>query len=428
MKWGRRSFVTVIVAAVCLVSGAAAALADRGERQDPQPPAAQPSGEGYRANFEQVWRTVRDRFHDPNLNGVNWAKIAETFRAKLPDIKTKAEFEAFINRMLAELHASHTGYSTDDDVEFYMLPSVMRQDMTGHRTEHIGVMGAQEGDEFVVAAVLDGGPAEVAGLQSGDRIVSADGTPFRTAGSFRGKDGRPVAVAFRRGRDVAVHTVMVIPVRQNILQAYLDATEKSARIISVSGKRIGYIHLWTMANDAFRTTLERVLERRLHDTDGLILDLRDGYGGSPWNYADVFFRPDVSWEQQSRSGGGATRYTGYGKPMVVLINQGTRSAKEFLSYELKTKHRATLVGTRTAGAFLGAGAFEIGRDGLLELPILGLKVDGQLLEGNGVAPDVNVPARNSYTDRDAQVLAGEQALAEMTKVRAQAPAGRHAAL
>ncbi len=364
----------------------------------------------YRADFDTVLQLVRDQFYDPNLNGVDWNKVGETYRAKLADTKSKSEFQLLINRMLAELHASHAAYATDDDIEFYMLPAVLRQDMNGHRTEHIGIMGSQDRGEFVVAGVLEGGPAEKAGIQSGDRLISAEGQPFRSAGSFRGRESQPVIVQFRRGTDAGIRSTTVVPIKQNILRAFLDATEKSAKVLSVGGRRIGYIHLWTMANEAFRQALDTLVQRKLHDTDGLILDLRDGYGGSPWTYADVFFRPDVAWEQQSRGGAAITRYSGYGKPMVAVINQGTRSAKEFLSYELKTTRRATLVGTRTAGAFLGAGGFEVGSDGLLELPVVGLKVDGRLLEANGVTPNITVTPKFTYTDRDAQLLAGQQTL------------------
>ena len=296
-----------------------------------------------------------------------------------------------------------------------MLPAVLRGDLQGHQVEHIGIMGRQAGPEFIVAGVMDGGPAEKAGIQSGDRLLLADGLPFSSAGSFRGKEGRPVKVEFKREGDPNTRSVDVTPVKQNILRAFLNATEKSARILNLGNRRIGYVHLWTMANEAFRQTLEQLAEGKLHNTDGLILDLRDGYGGSPWNYADVFFRPDVSWEQQTRGNAPYTRYSGYGKPMVVLINKGTRSAKEFFSYEFKSTHRAKLIGTRTAGAFLGAGAFDVGKEGLLELPVLGLKVDGKLLEDNGVTPDIVVNPSGAYSEKDAQLLAGEQALLETLK-------------
>jgi carboxyl-terminal processing protease len=410
----RLSLVKLIALAMCLQPGLPGTAAVQ-PRQEPATISRTTGAEAFRADFETVWRLVRDKFHDPKLNGADWKRVGDTYRAKLSDTMSKFEFEALINRMLSELHASHAAYVTDDDVEFYMLPSVLHQDMNGHRTEHIGIMGSQDGAEFVVAGVLEGGAADKAGIQSGDRLVLADGLPFRSVGSFRGKEGKPVTLQYRRGADANLRSVTVVPIKQNILRAFLDATDKSAKIVSSGGRRLGYVHLWTMANDAFRTALERLVERKLHDTDGLILDLRDGYGGSPWNYADVFFRPDVVWEQQSREFGAVTRYSGYGKPMVVLVNQGTRSAKEFLSYEFKTTHRAKLVGTRTAGAFLGAGGFDVGTDGLLELPILGLKIDGKPLEDNGVTPDVTVVPRFNYTDKDTQLQAAEQALVDTLK-------------
>jgi len=381
--------------------------------------------QSYRADFDQILQLVRDRFHDSKLNGVDWNAIGAAYRAKLAEVKSKSEFQVLINRMIGELHASHAGYFTDDDVDYYMMPAVMRQDMTGHRTEHIGVMGSQEGGEFLVAGVLEGGPADKAGILSGDRLVMADGAPFRSAGSFRGKESRPVEVQYKRANEQSLRSVAITPVRQNILRAFLDATESSARVLIVGGKRIGYIHLWTMANDSFRQALENLVVRRLHDTDGLILDLRDGFGGMPWNYADVFFRPDVTWEQKSRGSGLITRNSGYNKPVVALINHGTRSAKEFFSYELKITRRATLVGTKTAGAFLGAGTFDVGSDGLLELPVLGLKLDGKLLEGNGITPDIVVAPKLTYTDGDTQLLAGQRALLDaITSGGRPAPPGR----
>src|SRR5690349_7451881 len=69
--------------------------------------------EKYRTNFETIQRVVRDRFHDPKLNGVDWERIMEQYRSRLGGVNTKSEFEALVNRMLGELHASHTAYVTD---------------------------------------------------------------------------------------------------------------------------------------------------------------------------------------------------------------------------------------------------------------------------------------------------------------------------
>ena len=373
------------------------------------------------AQFDKVCTTIQARFYDKKLNGVDWTHICEIYRGKLGGVKSKAEFKALVNQMLEELHSSHTSYVDDMDVEYAMLGAVMDQDLQSHRIAHIGLMGHPLGTEYVVTAVYDGGPAQKAGLVTGDRIVSADGKPFETAGSFRGKEGQSVSLQFYREGSAALQTLVVTPVKQNVIKAFLDATAQSARVLNVGNRKIAYIHLWTMGNDAFKTTLEQLVTGKLHDTDGLILDLRDGYGGNPFGYTDVFYRPDIAWEQQYHGAVPNTRFTGYDKPMVALINGGSRSAKEFFTYQLKKTKRATIVGTTTAGAFLGAGKVDIGPDGMLELAIVGLRVDGRRLEGVGVSPDVTVPIAHAYTDRDTQLLRGEQILVDQIQRKGTVP-------
>jgi len=353
--------------------------------------------------FDKISEEVKRGFYDRKLHGVNWEKVTASYRQRLPGVKDKAEFARLVNALLGELHASHMGYFTDDEAEYYMFQSVLSQNIRGNEVDHIGVSGAIEGKEYVVRAVLDGGPAERAGIMPHDRLQLADGKPFSTVGSFREKTGKLVNVQLQRPGEDKPRTVTVIPTHGNVLKAYLTATERSARVIEVGDRRIGYVHLWTMANEAFKELLNQLVTTKLHETDGLILDLRDGYGGSPFGYIDVFTRPDVSWESFQQDEVVHMTHTGYAKPMVVITNDGTRSAKEFFTYEFKNSHRATIVGTRTAGAFIGAIGRKIAPDGLLELAGLGLRVNGKPLENNGVEPDILVEPKDSYTERDTQM-------------------------
>jgi carboxyl-terminal processing protease len=391
---------------------------ERANRKKPAFPAGsrrQDRGGDFTAEFEKVWQTVRDRFYDKNLHGVDWKRVGEAYRPRVLLAETRAEFADLMNQMLAELKASHTAYLTRDDLEFYMLPAVIGGDMRGHQVEHIGIMGRREGKAFLVAGALEGGPAEKAGIASGDRLLTADGQPFTSAGSFRGKEGKSVTIELMRPGENRIRAVTVVPVVQNLLQAFLDATRKSARVLNVDGRKIGYVHLWTMGNEAFRAALDQVVLGRLHETEGLILDLRDGYGGTPWGYGDVFFRPGVTWEQQFRGSSAMARPTGYNKPMVVLINGGTRSAKEFVTYQFKASKRAMIVGTRTAGAFLGAGSFPMSRESLLELAVVGLRVDKKRLEGDGVSPDITIEPEGTYTENDRQIAQASQILAALLR-------------
>jgi carboxyl-terminal processing protease len=374
----------------------------------------------YSADFETVWKDIKDYFWDSKLGGVDWKKIGDSYRPQLTTVKNSREFTALMNKMVGELKASHTSYYDADDFEFYMIPAVMQRDMNGHQCEHGGLMGKYlEDGSYELTGIMDGGPAQKAGLHAGDVIVSADGNPFTTAGSFRGKEDKSVHLMVKRdgvGQPVAVD---IMPAKQNLLKAFLAATRSSAKVTTVQGKKIAYIHLWTMANDQFKQLLDSEVTGELHNSDGMILDLRDGFGGNPFGYSDVFTRPDVDWSAQFHNGFKNSFATGYHQPIVLLINGGTRSAKEFLSYQLQKVHRAKLVGTTTAGAFLGAGSFNVADRGVLEMAIQGLRVDGKLLEAKGVSPDINVAARHSYQTDDAQYQA---ALIELLKEIRAAPA------
>jgi carboxyl-terminal processing protease len=81
----------------------------------------------------------------------------------------------------------------------------------------------------------------------------------------------------------------------------------------------------------------------------------------------------------------------YPGPMVVLVDEGTRSGKEALAFQFKKSGRARLVGTTTAGAFRGAQFYADREEGyILAVALTAVKLDGVDLEGVGVSPDVRV--------------------------------------
>jgi carboxyl-terminal processing protease len=136
-----------------------------------------------------------------------------------------------------------------------------------------------------------------------------------------------------------------------------------------------------------------LLSDKLRDSKGLIFDMRDGYGGAFFDDLDYFFRPPKAYPTMTvydRSGKRHSRYLFYDKPVVALINGGSRSGKELLSFALKQSGRAKLVGETTAGMVLGGRLFDINDRCALYLAVQGVEIDGQVLEGKGVRPDVEV--------------------------------------
>src|SRR5579871_1414362 len=109
----RRDFLTFTVAAAAL--GAWPARAETG---------SVPSGAVELAAFDQVWETVRDRFYDPRLHGLDWPAVRARYRPQAASAGSREDAAAVINAMLAELRASHTHYYTVDDPAFYQLADI----------------------------------------------------------------------------------------------------------------------------------------------------------------------------------------------------------------------------------------------------------------------------------------------------------------
>jgi len=354
------------------------------------------------STFESVWQTVRDRFYDPRHNGLNWLAIRERY---LPDAERATSQDSVarvINTMLSELHASHTRFYTPDEPEYYQLADIFVGALRRRGLERafpdgrisypgIGIISGSEASvRNTITAVIDGTPAQRAGLRPGDEVVAADGAAFEPIGSFRGKVAKTIVLEVHRGGSDL--QISVVPVDLEPTKMFLRGLESSARIIESGGRRIGYVHVWCYAGYTYQRALEVLLSQgALKDADALIWDLRDGWGGAQPEYLDLFNARAPTMQVTDRGGNSEFVNVKWRKPVAMLINAGTRSGKEVLAYGFKKYRLGELIGTRTEGAVLAATAFLVGR-GLLLLAVEDVRVDGERLEGVGVTPTIEVQA------------------------------------
>jgi carboxyl-terminal processing protease len=366
------------------------------------------------STFESVWQTVGDRFYDPRHNGLDWRAVRERY---LPDVERATSQDCVarvITAMLSELRASHTRFYTPDEPEYYQLADIfvgalrrrgVQRAFPDGRISYPGIgiiSGSEASARRAIVAVIDGTPAQQAGLRSGDEIIAADGTTFEPIGSFRGKVGKTVALDVHRGGSELQISVVPIDLEPN--KMFLHGLESSARIIESGGRHIGYVHVWCYAGYTYQRALEVLLSQGvLKDADALIWDLRDGWGGAQPEYLDLFNARAPTMRVTDRSGNSEFVNVKWRKPVAMLINGGTRSGKEVLAYGFKKYRLGELIGTRTEGAVLAATAFLIG-SGLLLLAVEDVRVDGERLEGVGVTPTIEVqPDAASAGSDDAQL-------------------------
>jgi carboxyl-terminal processing protease len=407
----RRHFLSLT--AVAAISAVSPRVLCAGQRETGEPLVSLAVSAGL-TTFEDVWRTVRDRFYDPRLHGLDWSAVRERY---LPDAARATSEEALagvINSMLSELHASHTHYYTRNEAEYYQLADIfagalrrrgLERVFPGGRISYPGIGVLSSADmrgSSLITGVIDGTPADRAGLLTGDEIISADGAPFQPVESFRGKVGKQVILALRRAG--AVTQVPVAPIDIDPDRMFLDGMKASARILRANGRRIGYVHVWCYAGYAYQRALEDLLsEGTLKDADALIWDLRDGWGGAVPEYLDLFNPRAPTMQIVDRNGASEVDDVKWRKPVAMLVNGGTRSGKEVLAYGFKKYRIGEVIGTRTKGAVLAATAFLIG-SGLLLLAVEDVRVDGERLEGVGVAPTIEVqPGQASVGGHDPQL-------------------------
>ena len=363
--------------------------------------------ETHLAVFDEIWQTVQERFYDRTLRGLDWPALREQYRPLVAAAPSAEARSALINRMLSELGASHTRHYTPAEPAYYQLLDIfsgaLRQELPRLFPNGevayvgIGVFTRQIGDKTFVSGVLAGLPAARVGLQVGDELVAVDGAPYHPINAFAARHGQEIPLQIRRTPDGPLQDLLVVPERIRPNEAFLHAMEASTRLIDTAGARIGYIHIWSYAGTPYQRLLERQLSTgTLKDADALILDLRDGWGGAQPHYLDLFNAPSPTMVSVDRQGSSSIVNFKWRKPVLMLVNGGTRSGKEILAYGFKTYGLGEIVGTRTAGAVLAGRAFLLRDNSLLMVAVLDVLVDGQRLEGRGVTPTIDTPFSLEY--------------------------------
>jgi len=342
--------------------------------------------------FDKVWDVINEEFWDPNFNGVDWEDARQRYRPTALAAQDHEAFAEIVNRMLAELRTSHTRYYTKWDTGYYIIKVVFGKPET-HRTG-IGVVTKKiEGRHYVIA-VNHSSPAKDAGILPGDWLVETDGQPFHPIRSFEKKAGRKVYLTVQRGQSEWSRKKLVVTPRDMKEKDWLgNDSHASAKIIEHKGHRFAYVRLWWLRGPEMKFALECGIYRA-NETEGIIIDLRDGYGGDMgYEFIAPFLQyglGEVKVESTERKRS-FTSAAGCDKPVVVLINGGSRSGKEVLAYLFKKTGRGVLVGEQTAGYVTGGRKQDISPDSFLYYGAAHMLIDGKPLEGAGVEPDVEVP-------------------------------------
>lgn len=341
-------------------------------------------------------RLVKEKFYDKNLHGVDWEGYTADYARFLPYIDNDRDFAELLSELLGELNASHTGGRASTG-------SAKALDATAY----LGAFydEAYTGDGLKVAEVIERGPlARLApSVKSGDVITAIDGKEVKAGTDYfpllAGKSGQNIRLTVRHA-DGTITTEKVKPVSNgaNRLLLYERWKDRNRHIVdSISGGKVGYVHITGMDSPSFREIYSDVMGK-YRDCDAIVIDTR--FNGGGWLHNDVaqLFsgRKTADFAPQGHYIG-SDPINQFTKPSAMLVSECNYSDAYGTPYTYKTLNVGKLVGAPVAGTMTAVWwETQVNPNIIFGIPqVTCLDLNGKPLENQQLNPDLliyNQPA------------------------------------
>lgn len=377
----------------------------------------------YSKVFAQACALIEEQLFSLQLVATQWPGIRLQYGTQVNHLRSSADLSRLLNKMLEQLHCSHARLFTKNDIEYFQLLESFGDASSpkgnnaflkaaGKGFRGIGAVTEKHGDRQFIRWVLDGSPAQQAGLTIGDQVVEADGIAEDGMRCLAASTASPVTLRIKRSARSRPVSISVTPAVRRATDWLYSASSASIRIIHRAGMRIGYLHFWSTSGIAYEELLrEQIGSGTLRDADALLLDLRGLVGGACPSLLNVFCPNIPILEYIDRRGFRQVVDSQWRKPVVFLINEYTRSGNEVLAYGAWKYRLGDLVGTQTAGAVLAGKPYLLADQTLLYLPVADVLVDGMRIEGSPIQPTVLSNYTVPYTNgKDKQLEQGVKVL------------------
>lgn len=312
------------------------------------------------------------------------------------DVDTNKLIDGAIDGMMNALEDPFSSYMAPDTAQ--QFSEQIEGSFTG-----IGAEVSMENGNVVVVSPIKGSPAEKAGIQPKDILLSVNGESFEglslneAVAKIRGPKGTTAKVKVKRAG--VADTLEFEIVRDDIALETVYAEMKDGKIGVIT---VTEFSLNTA--DHFKKELENLEKQGMK---GLIIDVRNNPGGVldvveamseqfvPKGKAIVQIEDKYKRRQQSVSKGSGKSY-----PIAVLTNKGSASASEILAGALQESAGAKLVGETTYGKGTVQSSYsqEMGDGSMLKITIAKwLTPNGEWIHKKGIKPDVEVSQPDYFT-------------------------------
>ncbi len=261
----------------------------------------------------------------------------------------------------------------------------------------LGIEVSMESGVVKVIAPIDNTPASRAGVKAGDYIIKINGeqvlgkTLMEAVNSMRGPVGTSIEITVRRK---SLKKAKIFKITREII-------EIKSVISKLIDNKVGYLRLRAFNNnssDQLKKEISKIEKNK--KLVGYILDIRNNPGGLLTQAIEIsnFFLDDgeiVSTKgrknKENRKFFAKKGDKIKGKPLIVLINNGSASASEIVAGALQDQKRAVLLGEATFGKGSVQTIIPLKNRGALRLTVSKYYLpSGKSISDVGVIPDIKV--------------------------------------
>jgi len=336
-------------------------------------------------------KSSTDVYEKLDLFGEVLEKIKKEY---VDDVDQSEAIDSAINGVLQSL----------DPYSAYMSPELFENMQTDTQGK-FGGLGIEIGMESGVVKVIspiDDTPAAKAGIKAGDYIVKIGKTQVQgkslmeAVKLMRGPVGTPIELTIRRKGEKKALIKKVV--REIIVVKSVEA--------KLLKNKIGYLRLKSFNSNSSDQLIKKIdIFENKEKANGYILDLRNNPGGlltQAINITDFFLDDGEIVSTKGRKVFENRRFFAKkgdklnGKPLIVMINNGSASASEIVAGALKDHKRAIILGEKTYGKGSVQSIIPLSDGGGMRLTVSKYYLpSGESISEIGVEPDIFVEENGS---------------------------------
>ena len=325
-----------------------------------------------------------DLYKKIDLFGEVLQKIKKEY---VDDVDQSEVMDSAINGVLQSL----------DPYSAYMNPELFKtlQTDTSGKFGGLGIEIGMEAGVVKVISPMDDTPAYKAGIKAGDYIVKIGDTQVQgkslmeAVKLMRGPIGSSIELTIRRKGE---KKALVKKVKREVI--VIKSVE--AKILK---EKIGYLRLKSFNENSDDQLMKEISNfEKVEKPHGYILDLRNNPGGlltKAINVTDFFLNDGEIVSTKGRRSIENRRFFANkgdkvsGKPLIVLINNGSASASEIVAGALKDHKRAIILGEKTYGKGSVQSIIPLSDGGGIRLTVSKYYLpSGKSISEIGVEPDI----------------------------------------